>query len=74
MVDDALETSSTVTIAANQTSADLTVQTDADDAVWEEHSTVTASTEPGDLYVQAQPADGRRSRCGTTTSPPRSPY
>ena len=56
MVDDALETSSTVTIAANQTSADLTVQTDADDDVWEEHSTVTASTEPGDLYVQAQPA------------------
>ena len=56
MVDDALETSSAVTIAANQTSADLTVQTDADDATWEEHSTVTASTEPGDLYVQAQPA------------------
>ena len=73
MVDDALETSSTVTIAANQTSADLTVQTDADDDVWEEHSTVTARTEPGDLYVQAQPADDRRSRCGTTTSPAGSP-
>ena len=57
MVDDALEAASTVTIAANQTSADLTVQTDADDAVWEEHSTVTARTEPGDLYVQAQPAE-----------------
>ena len=55
MVADALETSSTVTIAANQTSADLTVQTDADDEAWEEHSTVTASTQPGDLYVQVQP-------------------
>ena len=59
MVDDALEMASTVTIAANQTGADLTVQTDAIDAVWEEHSTVTARTEAGDLYVQAQPAMAR---------------
>ena len=64
MVADALEASSTVTIAANQTSADLTVQTDANDDVWEEHSTVTARTEPGDLYVQAQPGRGRHRGAG----------
>ena len=45
----------TVTILANAASAELTVQTDADDAVWEEHSTVTVTVAANAAHDRGSP-------------------
>ena len=51
LVPAANEGEKTVNITANSSSATLTVQTDAGDSVWEEHSTITAAVAAKDHYT-----------------------
>ena len=51
LVPAANEGEKTVNITANSSSATLTVQTDAGDSVWEEHSTITAAAAAKDHYT-----------------------